>query len=328
MEEIAETTSFLIERILKIPGAKENLTKHMKHGVHVTSHFSGLGTAEAVAAALARNFIEVGISNDTSKDFIFHSACDVLPSCQVAIARHKDQSRPAHVFGDLTDMCPEHIKKKLTACQQKHFRMYHEKLEKIFRHPDRHVTAAEAKLQYTTLYLRKAEQILEQWTPSKSLTGFCFRHSGNCKSVPRKGDVHTGITLEVGGPECVGFSPQGQHGGWMHRSSIVCLIWLRAMQCVKPDILISECHANMTQDTISELLPGHSVTSAVFDAKDLGFPVRRRRRYTAATSSARIRMPDSKRAHSGCTGGPLQEHRYYGSLLWADTGIGSYGRPS
>ena len=54
------------------------------------------------------------------------------------------------------------------------------------------------------------------------------------------------------------------------------------MEDVQPDLLLHECVERFDVDQLALLLPSYKVASTVFDANNLGLPVRRKRRYTVA----------------------------------------------
>eukprot|EP00975_Prorocentrum_lima_P051535 10792944-Prorocentrum_lima.AAC.1 len=57
-----------------------------------------------------------------------------------------------------------------------------------------------------------------------------------CKFWPRSSVGHR----EIAGTACAAFSQLGQRKGWIHASSLLCLVWVHLMKAIKPGITIHE----------------------------------------------------------------------------------------
>lgn len=82
---------------------------------------------------------------------------------------------------------------------------------------------------------------------------------------------------------CVGFSIMGQGFGWLHPSSLSCIIWAFAMRSIKPNAIVHECVPGASPAILQDLLgPEFKVSSTCFSPTDQGVPTTRPRRYSIA----------------------------------------------
>ena len=111
---------------------------------------------------------------------------------------------------------------------------------------------------------------------------YCYKHKCKCKLQP--GIPAGGQRGEITGTTCVAWSSmrQGQAlgAGWLHASTLPCLVWIFWTRKVQPDWFLHECVQNFDFRQLANALDEYSVFSFKTTPQQLGLPANRFRRFT------------------------------------------------
>ena len=281
------------------PDTVQRLERLFARGLVCTTHYSGTGAAEMALAKISTRHGGV----------LFHSACDVDPTCQQVLLGHGSESRAEHVFGDLCARPPANIRAALEAA--------------LGRFQKRACRASTPALSQE--FLQDAMRILSQWHPSREDRCYCARHEHSCPAFPTAGSKYH---LEVSGVNCQPWSCVGRRRGWLDDRSIPCLVLVRLILATEPDGVCLECTPQFDFAGLSGLLRGkYTGGHVIMSPTDLGLQVSRRRMYMffdrqGATPHRGLRdmLPVSRRTvnlrpEAFLSAGPAQVQRHYQELV-------------
>ena len=281
------------------PDSFQRLERLFGRGLVCTTHYSGTGAAEM---ALAKISTRPG-------GVLFHSACDVDPTCQQVLLGHGLESRAEHVFGDLCARPPANIRAALEAA-----------LGRFQKRARRASTPA-----LSQAFLQEAMQILSQWHLGREDRCYCARHARSCPAFPTTGGRYH---LEVSGVNCQPWSCAGRRLGWLDDRSMPCLVLVRMILATEPDGVCLECTPEFDFAGLSGLLRGkYTGDHVIMSPTDFGLPVSRRRMYMffdrhGATPHRSLSdmLPVSRRTvnlrpEAFLSAGPVQVQRYYREFM-------------
>ena len=236
------------------------MQENLNRGLVVTTHYSGVGTAEKAVAIVADG------------NAAFHSACDLNSACREVLLHHEPDSAPEHVFDDLCARPPAPIVDQLRA-KLKTFQA------QIHARTSTSSTGAESAQdiqQVGVKWVTVAMEVLAQWEPTRHDSAFCHRHGRACPTCPPRGDK---LHIEISGINCQPWSSAGKRWGWLDDRSIPCLILVRLILQVRPHAVCIECTPDFDFESLRRLLTGYRGDFAIMCPTDFGLPVRRRRKY-------------------------------------------------
>ena len=261
------------------------LCERMAKGIVLTSHYSGHGTPEIVAAEVARTC-------SGQPKVSLYSACDICPKARKMLAVHDSSSRPQHIFNDILDKLEPAKRDQLWAA----FRVVEAELE---REMTRLAVNALSHAEYC-----KSKQAVIDKLGNKFVSracallknarfndmAWCDQCTSYCPVCPERSDSQT--WLEVAGIICVAFSKMGVQKKWIDESAVVALVWAHWVLQTMPDMVIAECVASWEYGPIAQLFdPVYSMVQHVFCPTDLGHPVRRRRIYMTWLRRCKFSIP-------------------------------------
>ena len=249
------------------------LDAHLRAGVTLTSHYSGMGTAEdASTYAVSQAAAVLGVWPAGMRSF---STCDLDPNCRHVLLTGGCSE---HVFGDLVGRLPKLVRKELTSTLKRFNAKLDQKLAAL-PPADRRHSRPRLVQRLGQQWCRAALKILDGVQFTRAMTGYCHKHRRKCACFPELGEE---LHIEISGSTCVAWSAMSNKSlGWLDSSSIACLTWAVMMRGIQPHIIIHECVARFDYTELANILgPSYSVESVVFNPTNMGLPVLRRRRYT------------------------------------------------
>lgn len=262
------------------------LRKNFKRNIFLTTHYSGMGTAE-----MAIGLLETGVfgyeteadMGSTSRLVHVHAASEVSLRGQDVLCGHRGPWAPRHVFGDVCFPAP-------VAMQQKWKRMLATARSKVTSACDRtHASAAQRAdmvSQAGTRFVQTVLTDLEGVTFCRDFKQYCTKCHKYCRRFPSVGTIGDGLLVDISGSTCVGFSPAGKRWAWLDDSAVPFLVWAWTLKSARPHIILHECVRGFDPAVLDlvlnfrEPLSLYAIASVVFSPTDLGLPVSRARRYT------------------------------------------------
>lgn len=210
----------------------KRLVDYMKKGVYITSHYSGMGTAEEALSfgltRLADTQPELAAMS-TGVGLQCCSSCDKSSTCRKVCG-------PAskHVLGDILRLLPAHtrdrLETKLVSVQRK--------LAEGFESAPQGRTVVEKTRLVAALgkqWLEYACDILEEVQFSENMMDLCYACKKNCLCFPPKKKIRDGLHFELAGSTRVAFSTMSQKGlRWLDASSLPFLVWCHVMKKTRP----------------------------------------------------------------------------------------------
>ena len=268
------------------------------HGqIYMTSHFSGVGTAEMALAMIQSFFRRSGIwpgesSQSSDSDapaptpVVFHSSCDSDKICQDVLKAHHSVSRCQHLFGDVCSAAPGHVVKlledKLRSLQSKF-------LAQSF-------SSNEDKIQERVALEKRMHAFAVKLLDSEPMNNacHCLVHGRQCNLFPtaESTDHRMLFHIEVAGSPCIAFVRGGAYGTalrWLHEVTVPFYIWLFSVKKAKPAMIVHECVPGFDVNVVDAGLNSqglcYHVQSLVFSPEEEGVPIKRQRRYTLGLRS-------------------------------------------
>ena len=260
------------------PDLARLLRHNLERKVCITTHYSGIGTAE-MAAAIVELAAQSHFSLDAANCFRVHAASDIDPTAQHVLLSGVSTISPSHVFGDVCFPAP-------VACQQR-WRSWltttRQEIERACSTPQERLRMIERKgSQIFSLIQRD----LHKLTSSRNFKQHCIKCGKYCPRFPSLSSLSGALQIDISGSTCVGFTTAGKQWQLLDDSIIPFAIWCWTVKSVKPDLIIHECVTGFPVTLLDAALnhdeapPLYQVSTCVFDTTDLGIPVKRKRRYT------------------------------------------------
>ncbi|CAE7524520.1 unnamed protein product [Symbiodinium sp. CCMP2456] len=260
------------------PQMVTSLQSKFQKRIVVTTHYSGLGTAELALRMLERQFASHVAEGEPSSGIVLYSACEKDPTARSMLLNHTAEAfNPQHVFGDILSRVPA---EQLCVLKDIESDFLH-RSEQLCKDAqlstvDRSDLKDSLGAEMMEMFLHK----LDQCTFSER--DWCYVHKRRCPLCPvREPDAEYG---EIAGTTCVAWSSMRQanssSGKWLHRSTLPCLVWLFWLQKVQPSWYLHECVVRFDASALIQRLSQYLTLSFVFSPVDFGIPVHRQRRYT------------------------------------------------
>ena len=276
--EMLDWPSQMRRDICRAPGMLEVVQAKLSKPLVLTTHYSGLGTAE-----LALFMVEAGIRGDSDGAFTnvyLYSACESDPVARKMLMTHAGEDfRPDHVFGDILSRVPMDqlavLKEVEAGCLAS--------AEGVMKDPSlSSPDKTQLKDKYGQRMLTQFIEILSQCQFAER--DFCHVHNQLCPLRPgmavRGGAEHG----DVAGTTCVAWSSMRSSdsttGKWLHKSTLPCLVWLFWIKTTSPSWYLHECVTRFDVEFLMQELLQYMTVSFVFSPHQLGLPVNRHRRYT------------------------------------------------
>jgi hypothetical protein len=268
-------------------------TETLGQTTYITTSYSGIGTAEAAIAEVARQFSLTG----PGVSFHMHGSVERDAKCLETLRLHRSSSRPAHIFQDVLDRIPEEVAKQLqqrAAALRRKVGLLVQRACQTTGTQDIEKTRAKHVNELGSKFLRHAKQKLGQLDWSACNASWCIVHGQSCSLRPAAspGD----LWIELAGSTCVAWSTMGAGWGWLDPSTVPCLTWAFWAARAGPDGII---HENVRPfdwqffndpDIFGERF---WIASMCHSPVDLGVPANRPRRYTALLSRS-LALPPQK----------------------------------
>ncbi len=255
------SVSELLERV---PAARARLARHVAAGVLLDTQYSGKGTAESCFAKIGVALAKRGLLERGSLKCVVNTAVDMKGTAQTVLLAHEDESRPAHIFGDMNTLVSAAVRQQLDALAPSVSATLEEK-QRAFRWCDE-ALLAEPKTTFP-----------------EDLRVPCALHGGDGCLAWGLLSGHGGmLRLWVAGTSCTDFSSRGKR----ERSSGVTMrprkVWVSAVRTAKPDLILHEITPSakaleLLREDLGDL---YQVETCQMSPCDLGYPVMRLRQFT------------------------------------------------
>ena len=184
-----------------------------------------------------------------------------------------------HVFANVDDCLPEHVRARLESLL---FAAQSDLADKAFPNARDRSKAIEVRGEKL---IKDCLEILA--TANVVSEGACHACKKMCSKFPDAAMRMVYLWLEVAGSPCIPFIKGGAYGNglaWLHETTIPFLSWAHAMRVKKPDMILHECVGGFTPETLRKVLNQvedlYDISSLVFSPNDMGYGVRRDRRYS------------------------------------------------
>ena len=255
---------------------RAHLSRNLRQGVSLRTHYSGMGTAE-----MSLQFLQAELAGQGGQGIgiVPIHACDLNEDCRQLLCAWRPRShRPLHVFGDINDrLTPRH----------------REVLNRI--EPLWHASKARQDVGTETLrrLRRMASYLLHHATEIFTATrrAECAVHNSRCLCSTHqfRGAARTALKLVIAGSTCVAHSSRGLHLGMMDASFRPFMLFITEVRQMRPHLVLHECTSRFPTAWLQAWL-GDLYTMTVFQdisPHQLGWPVRRPRQYTLLSCKER-----------------------------------------
>lgn len=261
----------------------------LKHGVAISTCYSGVGAPEFAAHLLECAAHELGLLRGASQEegvqpgagFRMRDAADIKPSARSALLGHPAEFAPEHVFGDVLDRLTPTTKATLEHLWEYGVQGMPGNGGRGSRDGDtaREIIAVLANGESTLFRHRRRRH--------------CYRHGKECP-LYQEGDAAVAADADGGGPPrarplrvhiagttCKDFTRRNlQPRGMQGRHGLALLVWLFERRFVREDVVILENTPDFAKDTAAMVLsPFYMATVITAGPEDFGWWVNRRRLY-------------------------------------------------
>jgi len=256
LEDVLKVPAAHVRRLLRyadaasLPMIRQELETVCRHGVILTSSFSGTGGFEAMALQVLDECAKV--FGMPQPKVIFYSACDILPESLLALSNHH-RSRPQHIFGDLLDRLTPDVKDSLVHLQKETLQLWK---DTQLEHADGGVSSEELAKEHK----RISERYVDGMHKKLDLVEFndvawCTEHQAYCPLSPRScADYKDYFWIEAAGSICKAFSAMGSRNQWLDPSALVCQVWCYSCRYFEPDVLLHECVSSFPPEALDTVL--------------------------------------------------------------------------
>lgn len=270
---------------------EKRLGELLSHGVLLTTHYSGMGTAEDAASfALALAQKATGGLEPHPGAVVGYSSCDSNRACRSVLT---SIGASKHVFGNLCDRLSVAVRDELVQTLEEHRAMLHREVDgnqdvdvTVDAGADAEAALARRRKDHCKLVGRqwslRALDILKKETFSSQTMAWCYKCRRRCPCFPHFQEVGQRLLIEIAGTTCVAWSSMSASAsGWLHNSSIDFFAWARMVQCIEPHMVIHECVEKFDPAILSFILGDkYTIESVCHSPLSMGFPSMRQRRYT------------------------------------------------
>ena len=263
------------------PGAPDNLRAALAI-IDLTTSYSGVGTAEL---ALHKIVVDMRVAG-----FQAWAATDISPVCKRVLCVDSPLS-PGCVFSNIAQRVPRLILARLESLLGHYVAAYQRRLRLLSAGRRTPTRVKRLKGFYGNAFLRSAINVLQNVDFPSDTRVYCFKHGRRCFCYPQ--NRHGRLWVEVAGTTCVAFSSMSSSSmGWLHPSSIPCLIWCFMVRSRRPDVVIHENVVSFDVAVLRRILgDGWAADTLAFCPSSMGIPGTRRRRYTRIAPVERRRNP-------------------------------------
>ena len=240
----------------------------------LTSHFSGIGTAEMALAVVSASMTERA-AVEVEVPWTSWSATDLDDTCVNILCNHTGAHKPMHVFRDILDRIPI-VKLRHLQHLQLHWCTFYNQQIKTCKGARRAATLRE----YCHRFLHEALEVLQDVTFPRQSLAFCEVHKCGCVVAPPKFlDGKPVLWLDVFGLICTPWTTQGKQMSWLDPNAIPTFIQLLQFDRGEAQIGIAECTPFLDMVGVRTLMPNTQIFDVTFCPSDLGLPTVRRRLY-------------------------------------------------
>lgn len=273
--------------------------------VLVTSSYSGIGGAETAASMLSAH---ISSTDQAAPARIrMYSACERKKTATAVLQQHPAMT-DAHIFGDILDRLPKHVRQQCLEIQSARISEWKE-LKRLGEG-----TAAKRD-ELGQLLFSQLSGILDAVEFEQE--AFCAKHGIKCSlnvqaALPL--DTESFIHVEAAGSTCLAWTSFGKSAGWLHESTLPCLVWCYSTRYFEPDCIIHENGPHFDEKPLAHILRGerrrgrrgphprnvlgiggrpvanYILHCEIFCPTDLGVPSRRQRKYSIFVNASTLRF--------------------------------------
>lgn len=272
-------------------GTYDNLLKNvLHHKLETRTQYSGVGTAEVVVATSLEFLRRKGHKVDGCATY--REACDIDPACRSLLASHEIASRPQHIYIDLMDRVPDHVRKILDRIDP-HEASQHDIVEAAINamvevlddptcFPDDLKVPCSVCGRPCSLYM---DNDPEDEHDDSTAAAACPAVKRQRLALP---DV---LRVCFAGTTCKDWSRRGVRAGLAGKSCKPFYVWLMERKKRRDHIIFQECTVDFPEVIIMKVLGGlYDIQTLVLGPDDMGWPVRRPRKFTICVlKSAMVR---------------------------------------
>lgn len=259
----------------------EDFTKvardRLYQGLSLTTDYSGIGCPEEALDHLLTAFYAKDAMHGEPVPQMPHfknlRAGDLDQHCQEVLRMRSGPFSPECVFGDLMDRCP-------TPCRVR----LEQALESACRNRDRKVSNGLTKTEAFHLvgkrFIMQAWQVTQAYGAKEAaaLKSYCHVHGGQCPVLPESNSP--GSSMHIAGVSCTDWSSMGGKAGWLGKTALPFLQWLRERVLGGEQIVLVECVPTFDAETLKEMVKEqYHLELLIFSPTLFGQPTERQRAY-------------------------------------------------
>lgn len=243
----------------------------LDRGVRMHSDHSGLGTAEMVAHRVRAESVKRGWGREDC--ISCHRACDCKPS-SLHLLQHFGEQSADHIQVNVLDSLQIEIRQRLHAME-----------------PDESWSDQRKQAAYKAIYAVMNEAYEKKVLFNMGAAAHCVRHNRMCPGFDLKAN---GVTMSIHGTACTAWSAAGKQQGTCHPSIVPWFCFVFYVLTFEPTIAIHE----ITELHPDEVFTFHfadkfDIVSLHINPHQLGFPIRRPRRYRILVNKKKAVMVGS-----------------------------------
>ena len=258
--------------------------RSLSAGIVMTTDYSGIGTPELCAsmicsAAKAKYKLAGG-----STSLIVWRAGDVDASCRKVLLSHSGDSRAEHISGCILQRAQRATIVTLEGLLTEHQKHFHDALavatSETWSPHIRPPTRSELLMEHGHAFMEAAIQVMEMDELRSKV--WCFKHQCKCDINPPAEVVAGKLFVHSAGWTCAPWSSMSRtRMRWLHKCSIVFLIWLFSTLQARPHIILGECVISFDDDFLKGVMSRYGYTLHTFELDPvlLGIPSCRPRKY-------------------------------------------------
>lgn len=245
------------------------LKKIAKHGLVLSSTFSGSGAFEGMVVMLMDEVVRLFQMEDEAGPIVFWSAGDKSQHARDCISKHSLRSRPRHIFGDVLDRLPDEARTTLTNLQKNAL----EEFSKVkAKYDSKRITMAKLRSTHedqVNTYMKKVQDVMTSVTFKR--TAWCYKHNKECCTSPREDPAIASLYwIEAAGSVCTAFSNMGRRSYWLDESALPYMTWNHALKQEEPDCILHECVPAFPPEALDAVLNGLGYKIDVVDSIGAG----------------------------------------------------------
>ena len=226
--------------------------------------------------------------NTDTSGFKHYSASDILAESHEALRKHRPESRPQHIFGDIVQ--------RLAREDEKAARAFVE--EQLSCHDGEEMSSEEIERRGLQL-VKGLRKILSKAQFQERMP--CLIHTHDCCLSPRsKEELRNLKHIEIGGVTCTPWSSmnRGRFRRWFHEQTLPALTYIQNMLALQPSLLIVENVRGFDAEVMMEPLTRQNRYCFIeipVNPLDMGIPSVRCRKYLVAFHVAECSLIENMR---------------------------------